>query len=80
MSAHPYAGVEAALREKVAVSLGRRRKAARHADAGAGELADHFAKRRILAADLLDVIHAQLFKVDDEGLHTDSFQGGQIKK
>ena len=40
------------LAEEVAKGRGRRGEAARHPDAGAGELADHLAQRRVLAADL----------------------------
>jgi hypothetical protein len=50
---------KAALREEVAVGLGRRRETVRHAHARLGQLPDHLAERRILAADGLDVRHAQ---------------------
>ena len=66
--------IEAALRQEIAVGLRRGREAARHANAGISQLADHFAKRRILAADLFNVVHAQFFKGNNQGLHTDSFQ------
>ena len=48
--------------EEFAEGVRRRGEAARHAHAGAGQLADHFAKRCILAADRLDVGHAQMLK------------------
>jgi hypothetical protein len=71
--------VEAALRQEIAVGIGRRSKAARHTNTGTGQLADHFAKRRILAADLFNVGHAQLFKRDNEGFHAESFQGVNLR-
>ena len=39
-------------------------EAAGHADAGAGKLADHLAERRVLAADALDIGHAQAIEPD----------------
>ena len=42
-------------------------EAAGHADARVAELPDHFAERRVLAADLVDVGHAQTLEGNDEG-------------
>ena len=47
------------LLQELAKRIRRRREAARHADAGRCKLADHFAERRVLAADLLEIAHAQ---------------------
>ena len=48
--------------QEVAKRLRRGRKAGRHPHAGFGELADHLAKRRILAADNVDIGHPQLLE------------------
>jgi hypothetical protein len=64
----------------VLVGVRRRGEAARHANAGVGQLADHFAERRVLAADLFDVGHAQFFEGDDKRFHQESFQGVEFKK
>ena len=56
---------QAVLGEEFAKGGGRRREAAGHADARAGKLADHLAERGVLAADLVDVGHAQVFEPDD---------------
>ena len=60
--------------EELAKRARRGREPARHPDAGAGELADHFAERRVLAADLLDVGHAQSFERDHARLGLSSSQ------
>jgi hypothetical protein len=41
----------------------------RNLDTEPGELADHFAKRRVLAADTLDVAHSELVKLKDVLFH-----------
>ena len=46
--------------EEVAERVRRGREAAGHADAGVGQLADHFAEGGVLAADRLDVGHSQV--------------------
>ena len=51
--------------QEVAEGLRRSGEAARHAHAGLGQLADHLAERRVLAADRLDVGHAQGFERGD---------------
>jgi hypothetical protein len=58
-----YPPGESVLRQEVAVSLRRRGKATRHAHAGTAQLADHFAQRRVLAADRRDIAHAQCRKI-----------------
>ena len=55
-------GGEALVRDKVAVCIRRRRKAARNRHAESREPGDHFAQRGILAADLGDVVPTQLCK------------------
>ena len=65
--------VQSGLRQELAVGVRRRGEAAGNADAGIGELRDHFAKRRVLAADLVDVGHAQFFEGDDKLFHDSSF-------
>ena len=69
---------EAALGEEIPAGHGRGGKAAGHADPGFGELANHFAQGGILAADLVHVGHAQVFKGDDILLHGLSFQGNSL--
>jgi hypothetical protein len=56
---------QAIVSEKIAVSLCSGGETARHAHAGAGELANHFAQRRIFAADGFHVGHAQLVEPDN---------------
>src|SRR5574341_908253 len=48
--------------EEFAESLGRGGKPARNANPGGGEAAHHFAQRGVLAADLLEVLEAEVFK------------------
>src|SRR5258705_9607337 len=48
--------------EEFAERPGGRGEASRHADPGRGEDTDHLAERGILAADPLEVGHAQIFK------------------
>ena len=52
--------LEVAGGDEFAESLGRGGEAIGHADARRGEPADHFAQRGVLAADLLEVGHAQI--------------------
>ena len=58
---------QAAFGEEGAKRVRRRREAARHADAGLAQLADHFAEGGVLAADRLDVGHSQGVEPGDEG-------------
>ena len=51
--------------EKLAVGVSRGRKPVGHADAGTGEVGNHFAERCVLAADPLDITHAEIFEPDD---------------
>ena len=60
--------LEAVVREELAEGGRGGREAAGNANAGAGELADHFAERRVLAADLVDVAHAQVVEGNDPRL------------
>jgi len=57
--------IEAALLEELAVGVRGGGEAARHLHAGARQRADHLAERGVLAADGLDVPHAQLLERDD---------------
>jgi hypothetical protein len=41
-------------------------ESARNPHPAAGELADHFSKRRILAADLIDVAHSHIIELQNE--------------
>ncbi|OIQ78749.1 hypothetical protein GALL_395460 [mine drainage metagenome] len=57
-----------------AEGMRRGAKPARHAHSGSGELADHFAQRSILAADLVDIAHSHIVQFQNEflpgmGLH-----------
>ena len=61
--------VEAALRQEVAVGVGRGRKAARHRDAQSRQTGYHFADRRILAPDQLDIFDFEFFERNDVGIH-----------
>src|SRR5690606_14443179 len=61
--------------EEFAKGLGGRGEAARHPDSGRRQLADHLAERCVLAADDLDVIHAELVERYD-GLPLES---GHVK-
>ena len=54
--------LQAAFLDEQAETFSGCRKAVGNADPGAGELAEQFAKRGILAADAVDVSHAQLTK------------------
>ena len=51
---------ETALLQEFAEGERGRREAARHANAGIGELTDHFAERCVLAADPVDIAHPQM--------------------
>jgi hypothetical protein len=53
---------QALMGEKLAVGRRRGGETARHADAGSGELSNHFAQRGILAAHLADIGHAQMIE------------------
>ena len=53
------AGSEIALRQEFPECERCGREAAGNADAGIRELTDHFAQRRVLAADLVDISHPQ---------------------
>ena len=57
---------QAAELQELAERVRGRREAARDADAGGGQLADHLAEAGILAADDVDVGHPQLFEWDDQ--------------
>ena len=59
--------------EELPIGHGRGCKATGHANAGR-QLADHLAERRVLAADLFHVGHAQLFEGDDETGHGEVFR------
>ena len=48
--------------EEIAKGLRRGGETGRHAHAGARQLADHFAERRVLAADDIDIGHSQLLE------------------
>jgi hypothetical protein len=48
--------------EEIAKGQCRRGEAGRHAHAGVRQLADHFAKRRVLAADDFNIGHSQLLE------------------
>jgi hypothetical protein len=50
---------EACVREEVPVRVRRRRKTVRHGDAQRSQVRDHFAERRVLAADVRDVVASQ---------------------
>src|SRR5258708_3156704 len=50
---------------KLTVGVGRRAAAARDANAGSGQAADHFAKGRVFASDLVQVLQAEIFKPRD---------------
>ena len=54
-----------AVGQEIAKRLRSGGKAARHTHACVRELADHFAQRRIFAADRLDVRHAKIFEGND---------------
>ena len=54
-----------AVRQEIPISLRRGGKPARHAHAHVRELADHLAQGCILAADGLDIRHAQVFEGND---------------
>jgi hypothetical protein len=58
---------QAAMGQELAEGMRRGGKAAGHAHAGGGELADHLAEAGVLAANHLDVMHSQVFKRDDQG-------------
>ncbi len=55
--------------EEGAIGFGRCGETSRHTHAGRGQLADHFTQRRIFAADLFHVGHAQFFEVFNKGVH-----------
>src|SRR5690606_1667425 len=54
--------VETTLLEKLAIGISSGGKAARYGNTRAGQIADHFAKRGVLAADTLDIPNTQLLK------------------
>ena len=58
---------EVVVGEEFAEGRGGRREAARYPNAGATELPDHLAERCVLAADLVDVGHAQALEGNDAG-------------
>jgi len=53
------------MREKLAKGQCRGGKTTRNSYAAGGELADHFPKRSVLAADRFDIAHAQSFEGND---------------
>ncbi len=59
---------QAIVGEELAIGLGRGRETTRDTYAG-GQLADHLAERGVLAADLLDVGHAQFVEGDHVSCH-----------
>ena len=61
-----FAG-EIAVGQEFAERGGSGGEAAGHADARVAELADHFAERGVLAADFVDVGHAQALEGNDAG-------------
>ena len=63
------APVEAALRQKIAIGMRGGRESAGNRDAEARQARDHFADRRVLAADEFDVLVLQLFKGNDVWFH-----------
>ena len=65
-------GGQPAMGQKLAKGMRRGRKAGWHPHAGSRKLADHFAETRVLAADRVDVVHAQLLEGHD--------QSGRIKQ
>jgi hypothetical protein len=67
--------VQPVLRQKLAEGVGRGGETARHAHARLVQLADHFAQRRILAADLFDVGHAHFSKGRTSGSMRNPFKG-----
>ena len=50
--------------DETPIGVGRRGEAGRHSDALSGEIADHFAKRRVLAADAWNVTTPKLLEPD----------------
>jgi hypothetical protein len=61
--------VQPALRQKFAISVRGSGKTAGHVNACTGQAADHFAQRRVLAANPGDIFHAQLFEPDNVVSH-----------
>src|SRR4030095_4471206 len=59
------ARLEVVMRKKLAEGGCGCRKAFRDADAGARKLSDHLAKRGVLSAYRLDVVHSQLIEWND---------------
>ena len=63
------ARIEPALFEKLTVGERRGGETARHLHPESGERADHLPERGVLAADTLDVVHAELLERDDVIVH-----------
>ncbi len=61
--------VEPLVGEKLAIGLGGGGETARHRDAGAGQVGNHFAEGSVLAPYSLDVVHAQLIKPQNVLVH-----------
>jgi hypothetical protein len=58
--------IQAVLLQEIPIRLGRGGEAAGHVHAGIRERADHFAERRVLAADDLHIAFAQALEGQDE--------------
>ena len=71
--------VESALREKVPICLRGRGEASRNRDTERGQARDHFADRRILAPDELDVRVLQPLEGNDVGIHSALLVGRRVK-
>jgi len=63
---------ESPLREELAIGVRRGGEAARHLYAELRQGTDHLAKRGVLAADTLDISHAELLERNDVGVHGSS--------
>ena len=65
---------QAVVRQKSTIGFCTGRKPTRDTYAGIRQLADHFAQRGILTADLLHIGHAKFFKVDHKSVHERSLK------
>ncbi len=57
--------VEAFVGQEFAIGIGGSRKAAGHGDTGIGQIGDHLTERGVLAANAINIVHAELIEIDD---------------
>ena len=68
--------VQAGLGQELAERIGGGGEAARNVHPGGGQVGDHFAQRGVLAADLVEVVHAELVEPADILVHVRRVPGG----